>query len=174
MSTHGTEIVDAVSITAARKIEKGDGLQRAFSILLFTVFVVVDLLALAAGASSYGSLTKMQSANDERIMSLGPIMSSVRANDAKGGISRSKDAPEGEALVLSHSDSVGTYETRIYLYQGHIMQEFALEGAPYTPQKATPLAESSTFSFAYSEGVLTIATDAGQCKIALRSQQGGA
>ena len=43
MNTHGTEFVDAVSYTATRKIDKGNSLQRAFSVLLFTVFVVVDL-----------------------------------------------------------------------------------------------------------------------------------
>ena len=174
MNTHGTEFVDAVSYTATRKIDKGNSLQRAFSVLLFTVFVVVDLLALAAGASSYGSLAKMQNTNDTRVMSLGPIISSVRANDANGAVGRSSDAPEGEALVLTQTDELGAYETRIYLYQGKIMQEFALEGAPYAPQKATALADSSTFTFSYDDGVLTIATDAGQCKIALRNQQGGA
>lgn len=174
MNTHGTEFVDAVSYTATRKIDKGNSLQRAFSVLLFTVFVVVDLLALSAGASSYGSLTKMQNTNDARVMAMGPIISSVRANDAKGSVGRSKDAPEGEALVLTQKDEVGTYETRIYLYQGKIMQEFALANAPYTPQKATALANSSTFAFSYDKGVLTITTDAGQCKIALRNQQGGA
>lgn len=174
MSTHGTEIVDAVSYSASRKIDKGNSLQRAFSILLFTVFVVVDLLALAAGASAYGSLNSMQSTNDARIMSLGPIISSVKANDTKNGVGRSGDAPEGEALVLTQKDMQGTYETRIYLYQGKIVQEFALAGSPYTPNKATPLAESSTFSFSYDKGVLTINTDAGECKIALRNMQGGA
>ncbi len=174
MNKQGTKIVDAVSYTASHKTEKGNGLQRAFSILLFTVFVVVDLLALAAGTSSYGSLTKMQATNDARITSLGPVISSVRANDAKGGVRRSSDAPEGEALVLTQSDDQGTYETRIYLYQGKIMQEFSLENAPYTPSKATELAPSSTFEFSYDDDVLTIRTDAGEGKVALRNQQGGA
>ena len=174
MNTQGTKIVDAVSYTASHKIEKGNGLQRVFSILLFTVFVVVDLLALAAGASSYGSLTKMQASNDARITSLGPVISSVRANDIDGGVRKSSDAPEGEALVLTQSDDQGTYETRIYLYKGKIMQEYALANAPYTPSKATELASSSTFEFSYDNNVLTIKTDAGEGKVALRNQQGGA
>lgn len=173
MSNH-TEVIDAVSYSASRKLEKGTGLRRAFSVLLFTVFVVVDLLALAAGTSSYGSLTKLQSANDKRVISLGPIVSSIRANDAQDSVRRSNDAPEGEALVLVNKDDQGTYETRIYLYEGTIMQEFALAGAPYTPQKATPLAKSSTFSFTYDNGTVVIRTDAGEAKVALRNQQGGA
>lgn len=171
---HGAEIMEAITTSAHHKTDKGDGLQRAFSLLLFAVFVVVDLLALVAGTSSYGSLTKMQQANDDRIMALGPIVSAVRANDAQGSVRMSDDAPETPALVLVQSDIEGTYETRIYLYEGKIMQEYALAGSPYTPGKATVLAESSTFDFSYSDGLLTISTDVGESKIALRNFQGGA
>lgn len=171
---HGAEIMEAITTSAHHKTDKRDILQRAFSLLLFSVFVVVDLLALVTGTSSYGSLTKMQQANDDRIMSLGPIISAVRANDAENSVQQSDDAPETPALVLAHSDSEGTYETRIYLYEGKILQEYALAGSPYTPEKATTLAESSTFDFNYSDGLLTISTDAGEAKIALRNLQGGA
>ena len=174
MSARGTGFIDAVSYSATRKLGKGGVLRRVFSILLFTVFVIIFLLALAAGTSSYGSLTKLQNANDQRVMSIGPIVSAVRANDAKSSIGRSLDAPAGEALVLTQKNPEGTYETRIYLYGGNIVQEFALAGAAYTPKKATVLAPSSTFSFDYKDGLLTIVTDAGECKVALRSQQGGA
>ncbi len=168
------EIMDAITASAHRKTEKGDGLQRGFLLLLFAVFVMVDLLALVAGTSSYGSLTKMQLANDSRIMAHGPIVSAVRANDAQGSMHKSDDAPETPALVLVQSDSEGTYETRIYLYQGKIVQEYALAGSPYAPEKAAALTESSTFDFSYSDGLLTISTDAGESKIALRNLQGGA
>ena len=167
MSARGTGFIDAVSYSATRKLGKGGVLRRVFSILLFTVFVIIFLLALAAGTSSYGSLTKLQNANDQRVMSIGPIVSAVRANDAL-------DAPAGEALVVTQKNPEGTYETRIYLYGGNIVQEFALAGAAYSPNKATVLVKSSTFSFDYQDGLLTISTDAGECKVALRSKQGGA
>lgn len=174
MSAQDSRVFDAVVVSAGHKIERGNGLQRGFSLLLFSVFVVVDLLALVSGTSSYGSLTKMQAKNDASIMTLGPIVSAVRANDTENGVRKSSDAPEGEALVLVESDSEGTYETRIYLYEGNIMQEYALAGSPYTPSKATVLAQSSTFSFTYDDGLLTVATDAGTTQIALRNRQGGA
>lgn len=172
MSTHGSEVIDAVAKSATRKVDRGHRLQRAFSILLFTVFVVVDLLALMAGASAFGSITKMQQSNDARIMTLGPITSSVRANDVNGGIATGT-GPEGRSLVLLQKDDEGTYETRIYLYQGAVKQEYALAGSSYTPEKATTLAHSNTFSFSYDDGMLTIVTDAGEAHIALRNMQGG-
>ncbi len=173
MSTYGSEVIDAVAKSATRRPQVGHRLQRAFSILLFTVFVVVDLLALMAGASSYGSITKMQNDNDAHIMTLGPIISSVRANDVDGGVATG-NGPEGRSLVLLQKDQEGTYETRIYLYHGAVMQEYALAGSSYTPEKATTLARSNTFSFSYDDDLLTIVTDAGEAHIALRNMQGGA
>lgn len=172
MSGSKTKVFDAVAIRARHRTDKGHQLQRAFSILLFSVFVVVDLLALVAGASSYGSITTMQNANDKRIMTLGPITSSVRANDASGSVATGK-GPEGKALVLVENNVSGSYETRIYLYQGKIVQEYALAGASYTPEKATALAESNSFDFSYDNGLLTVFTDVGSTKVALRNLQGG-
>lgn len=172
--SNNTGAMGATTSSTNHKQEGRTNPQRVFSVLLFAVFVVVDLLALVAGTSSYSSLNKMQQENDSRIMSLGPIVSSVRANDGADSVRTSADAPEGEALVLVQSDSEGTYETRIYLYEGKIMQEYTLAGSPYAPDKATTLAESSVFEFDYDDGLLTITTDYGVSKIALRTQQGGA
>lgn len=175
MSTYSTEIINAVASSAGRKRIRSHGLRRIFAILLFAVFIVVDLLALVAGTSSYGSITRMQAANDRRIMSLGPIISSVRANDVDGGVSTG-EGPEGDALVLIQHDALSddSYETRIYLHQGKIVQEYALGGSPYNPSHATPLADSSTFEFSHTDGLLVITTDAGVAKVALRNRQGGA
>lgn len=174
--SNGEKVFDAMALSSARRGKDGHNFQRAFAILLFAVFVIVDLLALASGASSYGTLNAMQRTNDNRIMTLGPIISSVRATDANDSIRRSDDAPEGHGLVLVEHDAEGTYETRIYLYEGNIMQEYALQGSPYMPKKAVVLAPSSTFDFTYDResGLLSVTTDAGSASIALRNRQGGA
>lgn len=173
MSRNDSNIFDAVSAARLRTTKEDARRRLSFSVVLFAVFVVMDLLALMTGASSYGSITRMQAANDQRIMTLGPIASSIRANDAANSVTTGK-GPEGPSLVLMQSDSQGTYETRIYLYQGNIVQEFALEGSPYRPEKATVLAPSSSFEFTQASGLLTVTTDVGTIDVALRHQQGGA
>jgi len=172
MSVYGDKIVDAISKSSHRTVTQKREIAQRFPLLLFAVFVVVLLLALMTGARSYGSLVQMQATNDEHIMTVGPIVSAVRANDLADSLSVGP-GPEGDALVLSQSDLEGTYETRLYLYQGQIMQEYALATTPYNPQKATPLAESSTFEFDYVGGLLVINTDEGEIHVALRSQLGG-
>ena len=68
----------------------------------------------------------------------------------------------------------GTYETRIYRYQGAIVQEYAIAGRPYKPNNATKIIESDKFEFSYENGLVTIVTDDGEWCIALHSAQGGA
>lgn len=172
MNTRRTDIVEAVRISSSHENSQKNNHEKGFFLLLFAVFVVVDLLALLVGAQSYGSLTRMQAANDKIIMTSGPIVSSVRASDSLGGVAAG-NGPEGRSLVLIQKDNIGTYETRIYLYQGHIVQEYTLGGAPYTPERATVLSESNTFSFSFKDGLLSIETDAGVSQVALRNMQGG-
>ena len=172
MSGYGDKVVDALSMSSHRTIETRRDLAQRFPLLLFAVFVMVLLLALTAGARSYKSLVDMQASNDRRIMTTGPLVSAVRANDLADSLSVGF-GPEGDALVLSQSDLEGTYETRIYLYEGNIMQEYALASMPYDPQKATALAKSDTFRFDYEDGLLVISTDAGEVHVALRSRLGG-
>lgn len=81
--------------------------------------------------------------------------------------------PEGNSLVLMEYLPNGNYETRMYLYKGNIVQEYAVAGTPYEPGKAVKLSKSSKFDLAYRNGLLTIVTDQGRTDIALRAMQGG-
>ena len=76
-------------------------------------------------------------------------------------------------MLTERLDS-GTFETRIYAYQGSIVEEYALADAPYDPSKATAIVRSSVFDFSYGGGLLTIVTDAGQTSVALRAAGGDA
>lgn len=173
MSTQpNTTVMDALTTSARHRAKGKSNAERLFPLVLLAVFVVVDLLALVAGTHAYQSLTSMQNKSDAYITTVGPLISSVRAHDANGAV-RKMSGPEGEALVLVDGDEMGTYENRIYLYKGHIVQEYALSGSSYEPEKATVLSESSTFAFEYTNGLLTLHTDAGTTKVALRNMQGG-
>ena len=79
---------------------------------------------------------------------------------------------QGPALVLRETLPSGVYETRLYRYDGTIMEEYALADAPYDPLKATAIVDSSVFAFSYEDGLLTIETDAGATAVALRSGGG--
>ena len=65
---------------------------------------------------------------DDTRLATGLIANSVRAADSVDAVGAGK-GPEGRSLVLTERLDSGTFETRIYAYQGSIVEEYALTDA---------------------------------------------
>ncbi len=151
----------------------GDGVHgRVFITLLFAVIALFLLLALLMGMSAYRAANDVRRAADETRLSLALIANSVRMNDAVDAVGVS-EGPEGRALVLTEHLETGAYETRLYAYEGAIVEEYARADAPYAPEKAREVVASERFDFTYENGLLTVLTDRGSSSVALRSVRGG-
>lgn len=145
---------------------------RAFAVALFGLFVIVLLLTFFAGINAYQALNAM--AEDEATQRLEQsfLVNTVHSNDMYDAV-EAGEGPEGKALVLRETvDGASSYETRIYAFDGSIVQEYALAEAPYAPEKAIVLFDSERFDFSYEHALLTIWTDGGSVNIALRSEEG--
>ncbi len=171
------ELQDTASMTAlaqaARpRIASEHGVAKhLFPALVLGAFFLALLLALFTGVTVYkGIFDNATTANDAR-EGAGLICNAVRANDEKGAIAVG-EGPEGRSLVIREALATGTYETRFYLYQGNIVQEYSLAANPYTPAKSTTVTTSSFFDFSYSHGLLTVSTDQGTAEVAMRSTEG--
>ena len=105
-------------------------------------------------------------------LGLSLINNSIHLNDVANAVGVG-NGPEGQSLVLTENLDSGSYETRIYSYQGTIVEEYAAAGTAYTPEKARDVVASSTFDFEYANGLLTVYTDQGATRIALRSALSG-
>lgn len=170
---YGISRVTALSSVA--RTGKGAGSsapKHAFSAITMGVFFVALLMALIAGVLVYKHVTQVQFQANTQREGIGLVSNAVRANDATGAIAVGQ-GPEGRSLVIVETLASGTYETRFYLYQGKVVQEYSLAGSLYTPEKASTVTESKTFDFAYSHGLLSVSTDQGTAEVALRSLQGG-
>lgn len=147
---------------------------RSFTVVLLAVFFVVLMTGLAAGVSMYQSVANNQIDTNQARMQAGLLASNVHANDVENTIGTG-NGPEGRSLVLStHSADGDSYETRIYLFEGQIVQEYSIAGSAYTPDRAQPLIKSKTFDFELHGNLLVLFTDQGATNVALRSYQGGA
>lgn len=172
--TDSTNRVDALSAIASVTLQekKPSRMKKVFPLLILGVFFVALLLALIAGVLVYQYITTTQTQNNTQREGVGLIANVVRANDANNTIAAGV-GPEGRSLVVVEALDSGTYETRYYLYQGKILQEYSIAGSPYTPEKASEVTESDTFEFSYSHGLLAVTTSQGTSEIALRSMEGG-
>ncbi len=176
MSTdeRNSERVDALSVISRVSLrdEKQPLARRLFPVLLLLVFFAALLMALISGVSVYKSVTDSQQRNASRREGLDLVLNVIRANDAQDCVAVG-EGPEGRSLVVVEELESGTFETRIYLYEGNIVEEYSVAGSAYTPQKASAICESQTFEFSYGHGLLAIKTDQGTAEIALRNVQGG-
>ena len=93
------------------------------------------------------------------------IANTVRAVDAVDAVTVG-EGPEGRALVLvEHLDS-GTFETRLYLHDGWIVEEYAVAGSPYDPAGAVQVAASQTLFLSDHHLLLTSSTASGKTEAA--------
>ncbi|WP_172136290.1 DUF4860 domain-containing protein [Adlercreutzia sp. ZJ473] len=152
--------------------ERGRG-GRMFATLLFAVITLFLLVALLVGMNAYRSANAMRTEADDMRLGLSLLSNSVRTNDVTDAVGVA-EGPEGPALVLTEHLEAGTYETRLYWYEGYVMEEYTRAGSAFTPERAREVVESSRFDFEYRNGLLTIYTDQGSACVALRSVRGGA
>lgn len=148
------------------------GRDRVFITILFAVLSLFLLISLLVGTSAYKSINAVRTASDETRLGLSLIGNSIRANDATDAVGVA-EGPEGAALVLTERLESGAYETRLYAYQGSIVEEYARADAAFMPEKAREIVKSERFDFTYENGLLTVYTDQGSTSVALRSVRGG-
>lgn len=147
--------------------------QKSSTRILMLVFLAILLIALVLGVTVYKNVATIEMSADEGRLGKQVIANVVRSDDGIGTIKIGK-GPEGPSLVAVENIESGSYETRIYLTEGTIVQEYTFAGSPYNPSNAVKLANSSRFDLSYNDGLLTILTDQGATSVALRSMQGGA
>ena len=139
-----------------------------FAMLLFGVLAIALFLALAGGTTAYERIAEDDQAARDMRMGTSLIANTVRAVDAADAVTVG-EGPDGRALVLvEHLDS-GTFETRLYLHDGWIVEEYAVAGSPYDPAGAVQVAASETFSFEVQPNAVRIDCDEGRTVVALRA-----
>lgn len=168
MKQTNADIVKAM--TTIRSSKAGKNRAALFSGLLMLVFLGILLLALFTGVTIYQHVANAQLSSDQNRLGTQVIANNIRSKDGSGMV-RIGTGPEGRSLVLVEELETGNYETRIYLTNGQIVQEYAFAGAAYNPDKAVKLVDSSKFLISYDSGLVTIVTDQGASEIALRATQ---
>lgn len=158
-----------------RSKEQGKGQRsthRLFAVVLMLVFFVALMAGLAAGVVMYKHIADVQQEVNASHLQSGLMANIVHVNDSVYSVNAA-EGPQGKALVLIEEINGSSYETRVYQYNGHIVEEYAISGHDYAPTRATQLIESETFDFSFDGKMLSITTDEGTVNVALRSRQGG-
>lgn len=156
---------------SARTPKTRGAAQHVFTAALFLLFVGALLLALVAGVGVYRRVHAAGTAARDARLTGALVANIVRSKDATGAI-RLEEAPGGgQSLVMTERLASGTFETRLYLQDGALVEEYVPAGTPYDSARATELAQTARFEVALdvAAGALTITTDDASTRVALRS-----
>lgn len=150
-------------------MKKRDGLLARFSpLLLIAVIVLALLLLVSMGTGLYSAVAAGQRHDADVRAALAYLAARVRAADAAGAVSVGA-GPEGDALLLREEADGEIYETRIYLCDGALYEEYSAAGLPLRPDSAERIVALREFSLREERaGLLIAATEYGETRITLR------
>ena len=120
-------------------------------LLLFGVFAACVLGVLLTGAGAYQRLTQRDRESYERRICAQYITSRVHQGDVRGGVTV-EPFGQTEALTLTS----GGYVTRVYWYDGYLMELYSGEGIALDPEDGERIMEVGGLSFAMDGGLLTV------------------
>ena len=142
-----------------------------YPLLLFAIIVLSLLFLISSGTSLYSAIVDSQAHNRQARAALSYLTARVHAADVAGAVSIGT-GPEGDALVLRENAGDDVYETRIYLYEGALREEYGPAGLPLRPESAERIAVLERFTLSEDRpGLLTAATEYGAIHIALRCEK---
>lgn len=142
------------------------------ALLLFGVFAVCVLAVLLTGARAYGRLTQRDAEAYDRRTVLQYVATRVRQADALDGVAV-EEFLGVSALVLQE----GEYETRIYCYEGYLMELYVSREDPLGPADGERIMALEALELSLEGGLLSIAAtdEAGEessLLLSLRSGEG--
>ena len=144
------------------------------ALLLFGVFAVCVLIVLLTGAKAYRGLTERDRTAYDRRTCVQYIATKVRQGDVEGGVTVE---PFGDTAALCMRQY--GFVTRVYCYDGWLMEMYTFEDAELTPQDGEKVMPLSGLSFDLEDGLLTVELQSGEgvtdtLRLALRSGEGAA
>lgn len=142
-------------------------------LLLFGVFAVCVLAVLLTGAKAYRRLTERDQAAYNRRTCVQYIATRVRQADMENGVSV---GPFGETEALALGEN-GGYVTRVYWYDGYLMELYAAGEADLSPEDGEQIMAIQGLELSLEDRLLTLEITDLQgrrdtLRLALRSGEG--
>ncbi len=137
-----------------------------FMIGITAVFLAGFFLLVIFGARCYQDAVSGQRRSMDCRTLESYFATAVKGYDRAGAVSVREDASVGEMLLIA--DDAG-YALRIYAHGGQLLEEYALPDAEPAPERAQVIGQTKSFSATLEDGLLTVATDAGESLVYLRA-----
>lgn len=122
---------------------------------VFTLFALVILSVLLSGASAYHRLVETNQIHDNSRTALSYISARVRRAESGQAVQKAQFA-QGDALVLPERLDGQAYITRIYCYQGYLMELYTPAEGAFAPEDGTRILPMEALEITIEDGLLTV------------------
>lgn len=116
---------------------------------LLLLYGVTTYALVTVGGAGYRRVMDKRDTNADLRVALSYVSTQVRQHDEAGGV-LIRETPGGDMLVLRSADGDETYETRVYLYEGSLMEYLTPEDEPFLPEAGSRLVALDGFSLRYA------------------------
>lgn len=133
------------------------------------VLIVILITMVLISVYGYRTSVNIQSkANTQRI-ELSYIGNKIRGADVKDVVSI-RENEFGDVLVLTDVVGKDIYETKIYINEGKLYEEYAALGETPNPQNANIISNTKKFELSMEDGLIRVETDSGKTCVFLRTE----
>ena len=141
-----------------------------YTIGIAALFLAGFLLLVVFGAQSYRKTAEGQNENMDSRAILSYLATTAKAYDEADAV-HIVEYETGPVLVFR--DGTTGYALRVYQYEGKLLEEYAKESAPLSPEHAETIGETELFKVEVkSSSLIAVRTDAGRVLLRIRSKGG--
>lgn len=146
------------------------------ALLIFCVFAVGILSVLLSGAGAYRRLTERDQLSYDSRTCAQYVATKVRQAPAPGSILLSAFG-DGDALVITQEVDGTEYWTRIYCYDGWLMELFTIANGDFRPEDGEKILEVQSLTLTQKDGLLCVTIVGGngarvEQRLSLRGSEG--
>ena len=143
-------------MTARGTTKSQHGMQGVFIFVLLGLFALMSTLMVLLGAQMYrATVDKSHQHSQERLLSA-YVRSMVRSQDGEGSVTI-EEIEGTQVLSLREYDDFGeALITRIYLYDGQIMEYYTREGYEFALGDGDPIVSAHSFEATLMGDLLTV------------------
>lgn len=137
--------------------------------LQWIVLIVILITMVQVAVSGYRLSVNAQNRSNTERRELSYISNKIHEMDVKDAVEIGEN-DYGDILILTDKTEDEKYETRIYLNEGKLYEEYSEEGTELHPQSANLISKTKKFNLSLENGLVRIETDSGKTFVLLRTE----
>ena len=148
-------------------MQKKKGAYGTFSFIQYALMLALLFVVVIFACDGFRASAVSRSLNYDGRSCLSYVVNRIKSFDSEMAV----ETDGSHVLILKDFTDKGVYETRFYVNNNNIVEEYSRAEQPRSPEKGVVIGPSKEFSVVLDDSLLVIETDYGSGVVALNSEQ---